>query len=148
MKVSYVLIFFFFFQAEDGIRDGRVTGVQTCALPISSRRSSTGCPGPSRASAGSRARLKPRLPRRPRNLSMRCGIRRAPGRRGRATLRTARRGYREEAEFGVVAIAVEIEPAATGRRRLSLERFREARARVGVQAVAAVRDVERVAVDG
>src|SRR5207253_8523206 len=25
----------FFFQAEDGIRDGHVTGVQTCALPIS-----------------------------------------------------------------------------------------------------------------
>src|SRR6266849_9910638 len=28
------LIFFFFFQAEDGIRDPLVTGVQTCALPI------------------------------------------------------------------------------------------------------------------
>src|SRR5260221_10000578 len=28
--------FFFFFQAEDGIRDHCVTGVQTCALPISS----------------------------------------------------------------------------------------------------------------
>src|SRR5689334_23922686 len=27
--------FLFFFQAEDGIRDGTVTGVQTCALPIS-----------------------------------------------------------------------------------------------------------------
>src|SRR5690348_18510831 len=27
-------MYFFFFQAEDGIRDGRVTGVQTCALPI------------------------------------------------------------------------------------------------------------------
>src|SRR5439155_18755971 len=27
---------YFFFQAEDGIRDGHVTGVQTCALPISS----------------------------------------------------------------------------------------------------------------
>src|SRR5690348_17529688 len=27
----------FFFQAEDGIRDGRVTGVQTCALPIFAR---------------------------------------------------------------------------------------------------------------
>src|SRR6266511_5665084 len=26
--------FFFFFQAEDGLRDFRVTGVQTCALPI------------------------------------------------------------------------------------------------------------------
>src|SRR5690606_306578 len=29
-------LFFFFFQAEDGIRDFHVTGVQTCALPISS----------------------------------------------------------------------------------------------------------------
>src|SRR5690606_39896785 len=29
---------FFFFQAEDGIRDFHVTGVQTCALPISPRR--------------------------------------------------------------------------------------------------------------
>src|SRR2546422_5616613 len=29
--------FFFFFQAEDGIRDVAVTGVQTCALPISGR---------------------------------------------------------------------------------------------------------------
>src|SRR5207245_5291197 len=29
---------YFFFQAEDGIRDATVTGVQTCALPISSRR--------------------------------------------------------------------------------------------------------------
>src|SRR5438309_6377601 len=29
-----MFLFFFFFQAEDGIRDGTVTGVQTCALPI------------------------------------------------------------------------------------------------------------------
>src|SRR5688500_20318658 len=29
---------FFFFQAEDGIRDYKVTGVQTCALPISARK--------------------------------------------------------------------------------------------------------------
>src|SRR6266850_6025319 len=29
------MYFFFFFQAEDGIRDYKVTGVQTCALPIS-----------------------------------------------------------------------------------------------------------------
>src|SRR2546427_588326 len=32
---------FFFFQAEDGIRDLTVTGVQTCALPISTARTST-----------------------------------------------------------------------------------------------------------
>ena len=32
--VLFVFCFFFFFQAEDGIRDIGVTGVQTCALPI------------------------------------------------------------------------------------------------------------------
>src|SRR5690606_40807983 len=31
---SCIRSFFFFFQAEDGIRDFHVTGVQTCALPI------------------------------------------------------------------------------------------------------------------
>src|SRR5699024_11668202 len=31
----FIFFFFFFFQAEDGIRDRNVTGVQTCALPIS-----------------------------------------------------------------------------------------------------------------
>src|SRR5439155_13656100 len=30
----FSIVVFFFFQAEDGIRDGHVTGVQTCALPI------------------------------------------------------------------------------------------------------------------
>src|SRR5216683_8422328 len=34
MFLNFIL-FFFFFQAEDGIRDLIVTGVQTCALPIS-----------------------------------------------------------------------------------------------------------------
>src|SRR5690554_7689967 len=34
-KESLELYFLFFFQAEDGIRDAVVTGVQTCALPIS-----------------------------------------------------------------------------------------------------------------
>src|SRR5207302_8050582 len=36
--IFFILFFFFFFQAEDGIRDFHVTGVQTCALPISRRR--------------------------------------------------------------------------------------------------------------
>src|SRR5260370_25245935 len=38
MMSEMIVIFescFFFFQAEDGIRDSSVTGVQTCALPIS-----------------------------------------------------------------------------------------------------------------
>src|SRR3712207_8475125 len=36
-EIIGVLLLFFFFQAEDGIRDIGVTGVQTCALPISER---------------------------------------------------------------------------------------------------------------
>src|SRR5437867_396117 len=35
MRLLFDCVFFFFFQAEDGIRDRTVTGVQTCALPIS-----------------------------------------------------------------------------------------------------------------
>src|SRR5688572_19061889 len=34
LPFSFLRFFFFFFQAEDGIRDLTVTGVQTCALPI------------------------------------------------------------------------------------------------------------------
>src|SRR6266446_9640847 len=39
------MLIIFFFQAEDGIRDYKVTGVQTCALPISfiRRRSNLSC---------------------------------------------------------------------------------------------------------
>src|SRR2546430_6353795 len=36
------LVCFFFFQAEDGIRDLTVTGVQTCALPIYGNSAGTG----------------------------------------------------------------------------------------------------------
>src|SRR5256885_6465571 len=34
LNPAYCCCIFFFFQAEDGIRDYKVTGVQTCALPI------------------------------------------------------------------------------------------------------------------
>src|SRR5256885_4475605 len=50
--VSYIF-FFFFFQAEDGIRDYKVTGVQTCALPICRReRRFGGVAPPLRGQAG------------------------------------------------------------------------------------------------
>src|SRR5438046_9831809 len=63
------MFFFFFFQAEDGIRDWSVTGVQTCALPIcsvgSARESSAQrLPCPIRSVRGS----APRCP-----TSPRCG---------------------------------------------------------------------------
>src|SRR5207245_8654585 len=43
----------FFFQAEDGIRDATVTGVQTCALPISAPAASAARRGPSPRPGGS-----------------------------------------------------------------------------------------------
>src|SRR3989441_7104265 len=51
---------FFFFQAEDGIRDKLVTGVQTCALPICSR-TRDGCGGASIRSCSER--IVRRVPR-------------------------------------------------------------------------------------
>src|SRR2546422_11510879 len=50
----FVCVFFFFFQAEDGIRDVAVTGVQTCALPISPRanRCDGACDGSARHGRG------------------------------------------------------------------------------------------------
>src|SRR6266702_3103892 len=43
----FVCCLFFFFQAEDGIRDGHVTGVQTCALPIFEEGEALGLAGES-----------------------------------------------------------------------------------------------------
>src|SRR5207253_6923078 len=45
----------FFFQAEDGIRDGHVTGVQTCALPISRRSSKPSLSSGTRAAFSARS---------------------------------------------------------------------------------------------
>src|SRR2546426_5650419 len=63
-------MFFFFFQAEDGIRDYKVTGVQTCALPIffhACRPWPPRCPSrhPVRIVTACRSRSARRLPRRP-----------------------------------------------------------------------------------
>src|SRR5207245_5526212 len=56
---------FFLFQAEDGIRDATVTGVQTCALPISDRRMADVRQGPrdERRQLGNEGRaLRPGVP--------------------------------------------------------------------------------------
>src|SRR2546430_9952473 len=75
----------FFFQAEDGIRDLTVTGVQTCALPIlrlSRPRASLHRPN-RRARGSSRNRM-----RRPPRASARLGKRKTPSPRA-AKVRTA-----------------------------------------------------------
>src|SRR5260370_31577463 len=76
-RVFYGLLWFFFFQAEDGIRDSSVTGVQTCALPD--------LPRGARA-AGSRDTRVPRDPaaRAPRGRCARNAVA-APRQIGRAS---------------------------------------------------------------
>src|SRR5688572_32935494 len=62
-----IVAIFFFFQAEDGIRDLTVTGVQTCALPIYCR--------------GVAGRWAGCCPRKKRGLGVRTDRRRRPGAR-------------------------------------------------------------------
>src|SRR5689334_23391182 len=61
---SVILAFFFFFQAEDGIRDGTVTGVQTCALPIYAFRPNT--------TAGRRVEMHPAIDESPAGVVGQC----------------------------------------------------------------------------
>src|SRR5204863_3253937 len=87
---------FFFFQAEDGIRDLYVTGVQTCALPISWRRQvpgrrSSGSRGgetpPCAGDAGSRARASRRIRAVPSLSASGCAWWSSPDEIGRASCR-------------------------------------------------------------
>src|SRR5690606_39576904 len=88
---------FFFFQAEDGIRDFHVTGVQTCALPISKdrvRRADREQGGPQLAAGA-------RLPRRaPRRLRGRVPERREDQRHAYRDEERAARGRSEERRVG------------------------------------------------
>src|SRR3712207_6850272 len=55
--VFVYVVFFFFFQAEDGIRDIGVTGVQTCALPIWTPFQKPSCSGTSQGCHSGWARV-------------------------------------------------------------------------------------------
>src|SRR5256884_3645124 len=90
LATSHVCVVFFFFQAEDGIRDVAVTGVQTCALPI--------------WGGGRRAAAHERAARRPRPGAARrrhAPVRRTPGPRlgaaPRVRARRRRAGHVREA---------------------------------------------------
>src|SRR2546426_10490720 len=91
-------IFFFFFQAEDGIRDYKVTGVQTCALPIWAR---------SRARARARASPAGRSP----------GAR--PDGGASAHSRASGAGHRAPADVAHAAIAPHELRRAPGRRTVT-----------------------------
>src|SRR2546429_1847099 len=86
----------FFFQAEDGIRDVAVTGVQTCALPISARHAPS-APAGTRLGAGAVARCAGRTAR-PAEKRTLAGQGRGPWlhgnplRRGGAAARSRKKG--------------------------------------------------------
>src|SRR5437660_10765269 len=90
--VLLYFIVFFFFQAEDGIRDGHVTGVQTCALPISGPPWTNTVPSSSRALSSAIA-----APRSPPKIS--------------AGPHSAFSRVREKTAFGFSFIAVAIGPS-------------------------------------
>src|SRR5437879_6828378 len=81
----HVVAVYFFFQAEDGIRDTSVTGVQTCALPIWSPRGA-------RASARARPSDRPRA----RSAHPRGGCRARSVEIGRASCRKECRAERRQ----------------------------------------------------
>src|SRR3989475_8964344 len=85
LLVSLLFIFFFFFQAEDGIRDLTVTGVQTCALPISPRTAGTSS---RRAPRGSGTRIPTTRQRSPPP----CRTPSSPDRKGRRIHTPSRAG--------------------------------------------------------
>src|SRR5687767_15761615 len=75
-------LYVFFFQAEDGIQDKLVTGVQTCPLPILEARARARASTPSRSLRNSSRADRPRWPR-PASRSRCCRARRTT-RRGSA----------------------------------------------------------------
>src|SRR6476661_10126541 len=84
-----IMVYFFFFQAEDGIRDSSVTGVQTCALPISTR----GCRATARPASTTSWRTPPprRSEERREGKSVDLG-----GRRIIKKKKKEKKGYREK----------------------------------------------------
>src|SRR5689334_22851080 len=101
---------FFFFQAEDGIRDGTVTGVQTCALPIWPSRGAT--PRPTRRASAMRSTevARPAFP------EAGCGATKGMGTTGRGVQgmngNGSRRTVRTALGAALVTVALALIPSA------------------------------------
>src|SRR5690349_24817677 len=91
-------MFFFFFQAEDGIRDLYVTGVQTCALPISRR-------GPGRTGGPPRAALPGRRTRGPARRRGAAAARRSEERRVGKECRSRWSAYHQKKNVSTIPTA-------------------------------------------
>src|SRR5690606_39390977 len=98
------VLYFFFFHAEDGIRDFHVTGVQTCALPISRREpTATDAAAAARRVASPRGRRAAGGERRPRRAAPRGrGLPRRPDPRPRREIGRASCRARVKSSVGAV----------------------------------------------
>src|SRR5437870_13564309 len=103
---------FFFFQAEDGIRDGHVTGVQTCALPISEMLDGV---VPEEADSSS---TNPSPPRRPFPIASHVPHARPADPIPFRHREIGRASCRERVEISVVAVALKKKRVGTGQVRL------------------------------
>src|SRR2546429_3342725 len=92
--LASLYVSFFFFQAEDGIRDVAVTGVQTCALPISPRWCASSAAADEAHQRGVEVRLASRQLVAPRRVEL-CGHDGGEGR-----LRALPAGRSEERRVG------------------------------------------------
>src|SRR5207248_8422040 len=112
MALAYPpLVRFFFFQAEDGIRDRTVTGVQTCALPIWLTSSTPRAR--SRIATNGSDSLSPLDDRSGEHVARCALIARSANRAGERTLtgfraEIGRASCRERVEMSVVAVGVKI----------------------------------------
>src|SRR5437870_7028451 len=93
-------IFFFFFQAEDGIRDGHVTGVQTCALPIWPRADRLASPRAWVESRPVRGQSVPARPLELRGRGLLAASRRSPAKAQRSPARLVPDRRSEERRVG------------------------------------------------
>src|SRR5205823_11367167 len=97
----------FFFQAEDGIRDKLVTGVQTCALPISGRDTAEG--------SGARPVRRPKTGEARRRDGVSCEAARARADRGVLRVRRRERpALANEAEIGRASCRERVATAGGG----------------------------------
>src|SRR5690606_40981429 len=106
-----ILVVFFFFQAEDGIRDFHVTGVQTCALPISPRVLAT----PSKPPSARSRRANGWQTWRP-SKACTSGRRSIAAYTGSCRLEIGRASCRERVEDGGVGVGLKCRTAQCGTR--------------------------------
>src|SRR5689334_24993271 len=111
MTLRGCLKFFFFFQAEDGIRDGTVTGVQTCALPICSSGSAANKRSTSTIARSRKSARAPNARSEERRVGKECRSRWSPYHEKKNNERRADRRRTRQSRYSVHVHAIDLDDA-------------------------------------